>query len=262
MSQTFPSPLLVVEASSSAGSVALFIDGALLSERDVAMGPAREDAILPAIADLLKTAGIAPRDVRAIACGNGPGSFTSLRIAASLAKGIAVANNAELFAVPSLLLAAAALHDQPGEYVLHADALRGERYVVRVQVIAADIIDDSSASRVADGAFVNATPVSTTFTVVMSNVNRMLMNDVTILARDTDATLVAVGAESKALNAAVEQDVGNIRLIPRASNVQFLRDQWRMFGPVDVAAWEPEYGRLAEAQVKWETQHGRELPTG
>ena len=27
----------------------------------------------------------------------------------------------------------------------------------------------------------------------------------------------------------------------------------------DVAGWEPVYGRLAEAQVKWEAIHGRSL---
>ena len=30
-------------------------------------------------------------------------------------------------------------------------------------------------------------------------------------------------------------------------------------GPVDLAAWEPVYGRLAEAQVKWEAAQGRPL---
>ena len=29
--------------------------------------------------------------------------------------------------------------------------------------------------------------------------------------------------------------------------------------PADLAAWEPGYGRLAEAQVKWEAAHGRPL---
>ena len=28
----------------------------------------------------------------------------------------------------------------------------------------------------------------------------------------------------------------------------------------DVAGWQPEYGRPAEAQVLWERAHGRELP--
>ena len=32
--------------------------------------------------------------------------------------------------------------------------------------------------------------------------------------------------------------------------------------PVDLASWEPAYGRLAEAQVKWEAAHGRPLQTG
>jgi len=27
----------------------------------------------------------------------------------------------------------------------------------------------------------------------------------------------------------------------------------------DLAGWEPAYGRLAEAQVKWEAMHGRSL---
>jgi tRNA threonylcarbamoyladenosine biosynthesis protein TsaB len=27
----------------------------------------------------------------------------------------------------------------------------------------------------------------------------------------------------------------------------------------DLASWEPAYGRLAEAQVKWEAAHGRPL---
>ena len=32
-----------------------------------------------------------------------------------------------------------------------------------------------------------------------------------------------------------------------------------LIGPVDLALWEPEYGRLAEAQVRWEAEHGRPL---
>jgi hypothetical protein len=30
--------------------------------------------------------------------------------------------------------------------------------------------------------------------------------------------------------------------------------------PWELDAWEPEYGRPAEAQVRWERAHGRELP--
>jgi hypothetical protein len=31
-------------------------------------------------------------------------------------------------------------------------------------------------------------------------------------------------------------------------------------GPVDLASWEPDYGRVAEAQRRWEAAHGRAMP--
>ena len=48
-------------------------------------------------------------------------------------------------------------------------------------------------------------------------------------------------------------------MYPRAANVVRL-GQWLALPPVSLAAWEPDYGRLAEAQVKWERAHGRPLP--
>lgn len=230
MKQSFPSPLLVIEASSSAGSVALFVAQKLVAERDVVMGPSREDAILPAIAELLNEAHLSANTVRAIACGSGPGSFTSLRIAASLAKGLTVANEAELFAIPSMLLAAAALTDKPGDYVLHSDALRSERYVSRVVVSAAGSLTVSSTAR-------------------------LTLVDAIALAVDSNSTLVSLGA-------AVTGEHDAFALLPHARNVEHLRELWCTFGPVSVASWEPDYGRLAEAQVKWESAHGRALPTG
>ena len=32
--------------------------------------------------------------------------------------------------------------------------------------------------------------------------------------------------------------------------------------PVPLDAWEPDYGRLAEAQARWEAAHGRRLAVG
>jgi tRNA threonylcarbamoyladenosine biosynthesis protein TsaB len=36
-------------------------------------------------------------------------------------------------------------------------------------------------------------------------------------------------------------------------------DEITASGPCDLNTWEPAYGRLAEAQVKWEAAHGRPL---
>ena len=219
----------MLEASTSAGSVALFVEGALLAERSVLMGPSRDDALLPAIAEVLAEAAMRGRDVRNIACGNGPGSFTSLRIAASLAKGLTVANDASLFAIPSLLIAAAGIPNLNGEYVLHSDALRGERYVLAVGT--------NTKGNIASCGVTTRMNVDTLATFVAQRA----------------ATSVAIGSTTPG-------DADVLAIVPHARNVDQLQLLWHTFGPVGAAEWEPEYGRLAEAQVKWETVHGHALP--
>ena len=46
---------------------------------------------------------------------------------------------------------------------------------------------------------------------------------------------------------------------PHAREAPHLLPLAQALGPVDLAGWEPLYGRLAEAQVKWEASHGRPL---
>jgi tRNA threonylcarbamoyladenosine biosynthesis protein TsaB len=46
---------------------------------------------------------------------------------------------------------------------------------------------------------------------------------------------------------------------PHARGVASLLESVVRGGPVDLASWEPSYGRLAEAQVRWEATHGRPL---
>jgi tRNA threonylcarbamoyladenosine biosynthesis protein TsaB len=49
---------------------------------------------------------------------------------------------------------------------------------------------------------------------------------------------------------------------PHARGVAVLLDQILASGPVSIDTWEPDYGRLAEAQVRWEAAHGRPLGAG
>jgi tRNA threonylcarbamoyladenosine biosynthesis protein TsaB len=49
-------------------------------------------------------------------------------------------------------------------------------------------------------------------------------------------------------------------LHPHARGVAPLLESLVEHPPVDLASWEPDYGRLAEAQVRWEAAHGRPLP--
>ena len=196
-------------------------------EAAVAMGVGTSDGLFPAVVALLAQAEVRPQALGGVVCGSGPGSFTSLRIAAALAKGLAHGSGCPLYQVHSLALAAASLHgDAPaGRYVVHADALRGERYVLEVE-------------RHADGA---VTPLGET--------SRRSIDE---LAATTDeAFRIAIGAVPGLLPSAYV-------VLPRASAVWRVRGTG-LSGPVDLARWEPAYGRLAEAQVQWETSHGRSL---
>lgn len=222
----FSRPVLAIEAATASGSVALLMPNGTARSIAVAMGAGAADGLFPAVIELLRERALDVSQIGAIVCGAGPGSFTSLRIAAALAKGLAHGLNCPLYAVPSLAIAAASLpSDAPvGRVLVHADALRGERYVL-------------SVTRHADGT------VSWDGATV-----RRSIDDV----RQAADSLVSIGTAPALLPSAYEVQ-------PDASAIVRVTGSWRD-APVTLASWEPMYGRLAEAQVKWEESHGRPLP--
>jgi tRNA threonylcarbamoyladenosine biosynthesis protein TsaB len=211
---------LALEAATSTGSVAVLRGDELLASREVAMRSGAEEHLLPAIDESLREAGATTHDLARIVCGAGPGSFTSLRVSASLAKGIAFAHHLPIFSVPSLALIAADASLADGNYLAVLDALRGDVFA---------------------GAY------------------RRDGNDVTELAPVRLVPRDVLAQEAALLHATVVGPEERPRTSPRAANVVRL-GAWLAQPPVSLAAWEPDYGRLAEAQVKWEQVHGRPLP--
>ena len=142
---------LAIEASTYAGSVAVVRDGAVLEEATVAMRGEREERLMPAVADALTSCGIAPNAIDRVVCGAGPGSFTSLRIAGAIAKGLALAAGAPLYPVSSLMLVVAGAQPPltPGRYVVATDAMRGDVFAEAFTVTAGSISTDSPTMLVA-----------------------------------------------------------------------------------------------------------------
>jgi tRNA threonylcarbamoyladenosine biosynthesis protein TsaB len=218
---------LAIDASTYHGDVALLDGDRVLGGAAVAMKDAHHERLMPSVADVLQQGRKTPRDLQRIVCGGGPGSFTSLRIAGGIAKGLAAGVGLPLFAVPSLALIVAGELRAPGRYLGILDAMRGEFYAGLYQVSdTGDVIELERAI---------------------------------VIAADQVETLAA---QSEARIIGPTTFDGGVQALPKATGVVRLEQMVASSGPVDLASWEPTDGRLAEAQVKWESQHRRPLPVG
>ena len=131
--------LLALDTATEACSAALWIDGAVL-EREALLGRGHAERILPMIDELLAEAGVRLQALDAVAFGRGPGAFTGVRIAVSVAQGLAY--GAALPAVPISDLAALgaraldrarASGTAADEALVALDARMGEVYHGRVR---------------------------------------------------------------------------------------------------------------------------------
>lgn len=115
-------PLLAFDTSSSTGSIAVGLDGEILAEASFNVRAGHSAALLPAIDAAMRSASLAPADLRGIVIGAGPGSFTGVRIAGASAKGMVHALEIPLFAYSSLLAVAARAWASAGPVCALVDA--------------------------------------------------------------------------------------------------------------------------------------------
>lgn len=121
---------LALDTSSDACSVALQLGEEVVDEH-VVEARQHTSILIPMIRDLLGDTGATFSDLTAIVLGNGPGSFIGMRIAASVAQGLAFASGLRIVAVSSLAaVAAEAMAERRVDDVIVAqDAHRNEVYL-------------------------------------------------------------------------------------------------------------------------------------
>ncbi|HAM70123.1 MAG TPA: tRNA (adenosine(37)-N6)-threonylcarbamoyltransferase complex dimerization subunit type 1 TsaB [Verrucomicrobiales bacterium] len=131
---------LALEFSTSRRSAALLsgdpAGAGSLAEASDSTEPRRGTGAFALMARVLEKAGIARSHVTSLAVGLGPGSYTGIRAAISIAQGWEAATGLTLIGVPSHEALAAGIHATGwrGRVTLAFDAQRGELYAARYRI--------------------------------------------------------------------------------------------------------------------------------
>jgi tRNA threonylcarbamoyladenosine biosynthesis protein TsaB len=229
---------LAIDTASNRASLALRVDRAIPLERHIAGARRHAAALLPAVQELLGEAGVSLSELQGLAVSDGPGSFTGLRVGAASAKALTLARGLELWTASSLMVRAAGVA-RPGEVVLAvSDALRGEIYAAAYRFFP-DRIETELAPSVQRPDALPATGLEPA--VVVGEAPAPI---VATLERWSGRPVI--GPPEGAPHAV--RLLGLVALPGGARRVE------------NVHEWEPVYGRPAEAQVRWESVHGRRFP--
>ena len=140
--------LLAVETSTELCSVALLRGPELFVEEELA-GNRHSEVLVPMLRRVLARARLVPAQMDAFGFGQGPGSFTGIRIACGIVQGLAFAAERPVVPVPSLLALAEQTND--ARVVAALDARMGEAYLAAYARNGADW-DEVIAPRLVDPA--------------------------------------------------------------------------------------------------------------
>jgi tRNA threonylcarbamoyladenosine biosynthesis protein TsaB len=229
---------LAVDTATDRASVALGAGGADVVESEIVGSRRHAAALLPMIQELLSRRGVTLDALRGVVLSDGPGSFTGLRVGASVAKALVQTRGVELWTAPSLMVRAAGVEREGALVLAVADALRGDVYAAAYRFTG-------------------------------SGVESMLEPTVRrpeALAEGMSRPDVIVGDAPAAIVESLESWAGQRMIRPPegAPHARWLIALTGRAGGArrieDVTGWEPVYGRPAEAQARWEITHGRPLP--
>jgi tRNA threonylcarbamoyladenosine biosynthesis protein TsaB len=229
---------LALDTATDRASLAISVNGAVAAEEHINGARRHAASLLPAVQTLLHRAGASLDDLNGIALSDGPGSFTGLRVGASVAKALVHARGVPLWTAPSLMVRAAGVSPDDGLVLAVANALRGDVYVAGYRFYSDRVVTELAPTvrRPADLVGSGLEPA-----VIVGEAPAEIL---TVLEGWSGRPVIGPPDGSPRAARLLE-------LIGRAggaTRIEAVRD------------WEPVYGRPAEAQARWEMVHGRPLP--
>ncbi|NHQ59549.1 tRNA (adenosine(37)-N6)-threonylcarbamoyltransferase complex dimerization subunit type 1 TsaB [Chlorobium sp. BLA1] len=120
--------ILSIECTHAHLSVALLTDNGAVTEVFSTEWKKAAESLVPLIDQVMAEAGLDRHELQAIAISSGPGSFTSLRIGMSVAKGVAYGLGLPLIPVPTMPAMAASLPDKADKIMAVIPSRKGEYY--------------------------------------------------------------------------------------------------------------------------------------
>lgn len=120
--------IMSFESSAKACSAALLRDGQLLAEYFQNSGQTHSRTLMKMAEDMLQNCDLTPKDVDAVACASGPGSFTGVRIGLAAAKGFAWAGELPCYGISTLEAMAYGVLPFKGLIIAAMDARRSQVY--------------------------------------------------------------------------------------------------------------------------------------
>ncbi len=231
--------ILALDTATLVSSVALASHDKLVAELSLQTKKTHSELLMPHIEQIISTAGVEKKEIKAIAVSIGPGSFTGLRIGLATAKALAYAFGIPIIGVPTLA-AIANNCPVPGAVLSPLlDAQKGNVYQA-IYTWNIDGLSEVEPPRVV--ALADALHVLGKFekpAVVMGEGATMYREH--ILSSDCGVAIA-------------EPHVA----VPRAASVAMLAHRMMKQGiSQDVMELEPFYIRRSEAEELWERRHGR-----
>ncbi|MBT8461902.1 MAG: tRNA (adenosine(37)-N6)-threonylcarbamoyltransferase complex dimerization subunit type 1 TsaB [Gemmatimonadetes bacterium] len=215
---------LALDTSTPIGSVAVGRGDEVLAESLITVRATHSEAVLPEIDRLLTVCGLTASDLQGVVVGGGPGSFTGVRIAAALAKGLCHARGLDLYSFSSLAAVAAGTRCTEPVCAMF-DARRGQVY--------------AAGYRVGTGLEELFAPRADSLEQVLAGLDPSGW----FFAGD------GAGAGEESIRSAGGRVLDSELWVPRAGSLLWLASVDPDRGRVeDPGRWEPEYVRLPAAQ--------------